>query len=88
MTKLSIAALAAIVVAGIAPAQAEGMKCDEGVKSFFERLQLNGSAMASSGDKLADVMRRTVRAYDACKAGDDISLRGLWDQIEKESSKS
>ena len=68
MTKFSIAALAAVVVAGIAPAQAESLKCDEGVKSFFERLQLNGSAMTSRGDKLADVMRRTVRAYDACKA--------------------
>lgn len=87
MTKLSLAALAALVVAGITPAHAN-LNCDDQVKNFFERLQLNGSAMTNRGDKLADVMRRTVRAYDACKSGDDISLRGLWDQLEKEQKKS
>ncbi len=88
MKKLMFAVLAATAVTGVAPAYADNLKCDEGVKQFFERLQLNGSAMTGRGDRLADIMRKTVRAYDACKSGDDFSLRGLWDQIEKDHKKS
>lgn len=88
MNKSLLAAFTVLAIAGAAPAHADSLKCDDGVKKFFERLQLNGSAMTSRGDQLADIMRKTVRAYDACKSGDDISLRGLWDQIEKDHKKS
>lgn len=88
MNRISLAAFAAVALFGIAPAQADNLKCDDGVMKFFERLQINGSAMTKRGDALADIMRKTVRAYDACKSGDDISLRGLWDEIEKDHKKS
>lgn len=88
MKKLSLFALATVALFGVAPAHADSLKCDDGVTKFFERLQLNGGAMTNRGDKLADIMRKTVRAYDACKSGDDFSLRGLWDQIEKDHKKS
>ena len=84
MKALSVAALAAIVLAGAAPAQAAS-DCNNEFKNFFEKLQLSGNVkMKMSGDELADAARRGVRAYDACKSGDDFSAHGVWDKIEAE----
>jgi hypothetical protein len=37
-----------------------------------------------SGYELADVVRKSLDAYDSCKAGDGFSPHGVWDQIEAE----
>lgn len=84
MTKLSFAALAALALAGIAPAHAAG-NCGFDAKSFFEKLMLNGSNKMS-GEQLAEAMRKGVRAYDACLAGDTFTVHGVWDQIDADKN--
>ena len=34
-----------------------------------------------SGYELADVVRKSLDAYNSCKAGDDFSPHGVWDKI-------
>jgi hypothetical protein len=34
-----------------------------------------------SGYDLADAVRKSLDAYNSCKAGDDFSPHGVWDQI-------
>ena len=35
-----------------------------------------------SGYELADAVRKSLDAYNSCKAGDGFSPHGVWDQIE------
>jgi hypothetical protein len=86
MTKISMAALAALLVAGIAPANAAS-DCNSEYKNFFEKLQLNGNAKGMTGDQLADASRKGVRAYDACKSGDNFTVHGVFDQIDADKMK-
>ncbi len=84
MNKLSMAAMGAVLVAGIAPAHAAD--CNAEYKNFFEKLQLNGNGKMS-GDQLAEASRKGVRAYDACKSGDTFTVHGVWDQIDADKKK-
>ncbi len=34
-----------------------------------------------SGYELADAVRKSLDAYNSCKAGDNFSPHGVWDQI-------
>ncbi len=34
-----------------------------------------------SGYELADAVRKSLDAYNSCKAGDSFSPHGVWDQI-------
>lgn len=82
MTKMSIAALAAVLLAGAAPAHA-ATNCSDSFKGFFEMLQANGNVkLKMSGDELAEAARKGVRAYDGCKSGDTFTPHGVWDKIE------
>jgi hypothetical protein len=85
--KLFTAVLSTALLAAVAAPAHARVDCDDDIRTLFERLQRDAGATMSKGDKIADVMRRTVRAYDACRSGDDFSLRGVWDQIEKEKGK-
>ena len=49
MNKFSMAAVAALLVAGIAPAHAAD--CNAEYRNFFEKLQLNGNGKMS-GDRI------------------------------------
>ena len=82
MNKIAAAAVATLLVAGIAPAHAKS-DCNAGFKDFFERLARDGNARMT-GDQLADASRKGVRAYDACQSGDSFTVHGVWDQIEKD----
>lgn len=79
-----LAALAAIAVGGIAPAHAAA-DCNNDFKNFFERIQLM-SNNKMGGEKLADAMRKGVRAYDACKSGDAFTVHGVFDQLEADKA--
>jgi hypothetical protein len=85
MTRITLAAIAALLVAGAVPAQAK-TDCNAWYKDFFERLMREGSAKMTGG-QLAEASRKGVRAYDACAAGDEYSVHGVWDQIEKDMKK-
>ncbi len=77
MTKISIAALAALLVAGMSPAFAAKTDCDAGYKTFLGKMM---AAEFPPAD-LAEAVRRSLKAYDSCKAGDDFSPQGVWDEI-------
>jgi hypothetical protein len=78
MTKLSAAALAALLVVGATPAFAKE-DCDAGFKDFLGKMSTHISKM--SGPELGDYVRKSLGAYDSCKAGDSFSPYGVWDKI-------
>ena len=77
MTKLLITA-AALVLAAAIPASAK-TDCDGGFKTHLTNMSIYVDKM--SGYELADVVRKSLDAYDSCKAGDTFSPHGVWDQI-------
>ncbi len=77
MTKL-FAALAVAVLASAAPALAK-TDCDAGFKTHMSKMSIYVDKM--SGYDLADAVRKSLDAYNSCKAGDGFSPHGVWDQI-------
>lgn len=77
MTKL-FAALAVALIAITAPAFAK-TDCDDGFKNHMGKMSIYVNKM--SGYELADAVRKSLDAYNSCKAGDSFSPHGVWDQI-------
>lgn len=77
MTKL-FAALAVAMLASAAPALAK-TDCDAGFKNHMSKMSIYVDKM--SGYDLADAVRKSLDAYNSCKAGDGFSPHGVWDQI-------
>jgi hypothetical protein len=61
------------------PALAAKTDCDAGFKSHMSKMSIYVDKM--SGYDLADAVRKPLDAYNSCKAGDDFSPHGVWDQI-------
>ena len=78
MKNVTLAALAAVLFAGITPAFAKE-DCDAGFKTHMGKMSIYVDKM--SGYELADAVRKSLDAYNSCKAGDDFSPRGVWDKI-------
>jgi len=78
MNKLTFAALAAVLVAGVTPAVAK-TDCAAGYKTFLGKM--SKMVEGTGGDMLAEAIRQSLTAYDSCKAGDDFSTHGVWDKI-------
>ena len=77
MTKL-FAALAVAMLSSAAPALAK-TDCDAGFKNHMTKMSIYVDKM--SGYDLADAVRKSLDAYNSCKAGDGFSPHGVWDQI-------
>lgn len=84
MIKL-FAAIAVAVLASAAPALAK-TDCDGGFKNHMGKMSIYVNKM--SGYELADAVRRSLDAYDSCKAGDSFSVHGVWDQILADMEKT
>jgi hypothetical protein len=84
MNKL-FAAIAVAVLASAAPALAK-TDCDGGFKNHMGKMSIYVNKM--SGYELADAVRRSLDAYDSCKAGDSFSVHGVWDQILADMEKT
>jgi hypothetical protein len=78
MKYLPAAALVAIFAAFASPAFAKE-DCDAGFKTHMTKMTIYVDKM--SGYELADAVRKSLDAYNSCKAGDDFSPHGVWDQI-------
>ncbi|HKZ96109.1 MAG TPA: hypothetical protein VJ045_03930 [Hyphomicrobiaceae bacterium] len=78
MKTLTLAAIAAALVAASTPALAK-TDCDGGYKTFLGKMSIYVDKM--SGYELADAVRKSLDAYNSCKAGDSFSPHGVWDQI-------
>ena len=77
MTKM-FAALAVALLATAAPAFAK-TDCDGGFKNHMSKMSIYVDKM--SGYDLADAVRKSLDAYNSCKAGDSFSPHGVWDQV-------
>jgi hypothetical protein len=78
MKKFALAAIAASLAAVATPALAK-TDCDTGYKTFLGKMSIYVDKM--SGYELADAVRKSLDAYNSCKAGDSFSPHGVWDQI-------
>jgi hypothetical protein len=79
MRYLSIATFAALFATFASPTFA-AVDCDGGFKGHMTKMTIYIDQM--SGYELADAVRKSLDAYNACKAGDDFSPHGVWDKIE------
>jgi hypothetical protein len=78
MKYLSAAAIIAAFAAFGSPAIAKE-DCDGGFKTHMGKMSVYVDKM--SGYELADAVRKSLDAYNSCKAGDNFSPHGVWDQI-------
>jgi hypothetical protein len=72
------AGLAALVLVGVSPALAKE-DCEGGYKIFMGKL--SPYMPETSANDIADAVRKSLDAYNSCKAGDSFSPHGVWDQI-------
>ncbi|MBY0562384.1 hypothetical protein [Hyphomicrobium sp.] len=79
MKLLSAATLVALFAVLASPTYA-AEDCDGGFKTHMGKMSIFINKM--SGYELADAVRKSLDAYDSCKAGDGFSPHGVWDQIE------
>jgi hypothetical protein len=79
MRKTTLAALALTLAASGTPALAK-VDCDGGFKAHMAKMSIYVDK--TSGYDLADAVRKSLDAYNSCKAGDNFSPHGVWDQIE------
>ena len=78
MKLLPAAALIAAFAAFASPAVAKE-DCDGGFKTHMSKMTIYVDKM--SGYELADAVRKSLDAYNSCKAGDNFSPHGVWDAI-------
>jgi len=80
MNRSTLAAVAAaLVTAAVATPSFAATDCDGGYKGFLGKMSIYVDKM--SGYELADAVRKSLDAYNSCKAGDNFSPHGVWDQI-------
>lgn len=79
MKTITFAAIAALLAATVTPAFAAKPDCDGGFKTHLGKMSIYIDKM--SGYELADAVRKSLDVYNTCKAGDDFSPNGVWDQI-------
>lgn len=78
MTKIAMLAAAAALMITATPSFAKE-DCDAGYKGFLGKMTIYVDKM--TGYELADAVRKSLDAYNSCKAGDDFSPHGVWDKI-------
>ena len=78
MTRHLMIAMSTLVLFGAAPALAK-TDCDGGFKAHMSKMSIYVDKV--TGYDLADAVRKSLDAYNSCKAGDSFSPNGVWDQI-------
>ena len=79
---IGFAALGLIALATSAQAK---MDCSAEYKGFLAKYHA-GKAASHPADKVADINRKALRAYEACTAGDEFSATNLFATLGQESS--
>ena len=79
---IGIAALG--VIAGAASAQGK-MDCGGLYKGALDKFHKDRAA-GLAPDRIANVHRLALRAFDACSAGDEFNAKTFFDQLDRESS--
>lgn len=78
MKLIPLAALASVLATVATPVLAKE-DCEGGFKTHMGKMSIYIDKM--SGYELADAVRKSLDAYNSCKAGDDFSPHGVWDKI-------
>ena len=77
-TVAGLAALGLVVSADLAEGKID---CAKTYKEALEKAQRDKFAKFS-GEQLATLSRMTIRAYDACQAGDELNARALFERAD------
>jgi hypothetical protein len=80
---LALAVVAAPGLTTVAVAQTK-MDCSKLYKDFWEKFDKDKYAKISA-EQLAGVSRMSLRAYDACQAGDELDAKALFERLSKMS---
>jgi hypothetical protein len=84
MLRTALIGIAALgVIAGAASAQGK-MDCAALYKGALEKFHKDKAA-GMPADKIANVNRIALRAYDACSAGDEFNARTFFQQLDNEA---
>ena len=78
MTRHAMIAMSVLATLAAAPAYAK-TDCDGGFKTHMSKMSVYVDKV--TGYDLADAVRKSLDAYNSCKAGDSFSPNGVWDQI-------
>jgi hypothetical protein len=82
MSRSALVGIAALVgIFGPTSAQS-AMDCNALYKGALEKVH-NEEMGGLDANKIADLHRLALRAYDACSAGDEFNARDFFDQIDK-----
>jgi hypothetical protein len=86
MFRSSLIGLAALgVIAAAASAQGK-MDCGAKYKAFLVKYHAGaGKAASHPADKVADMNRTALRAYEACTAGDEFNATNLFATLDSEA---
>lgn len=79
MTRLSMIAASLFLAFGLSSAEAAKADCDEGFKSHM--MKMTTYVPDTNPGDLAVAIRKSLDAYDSCKAGDELAPYGLWNGI-------
>ena len=79
MSKISFAALAAVLAVAVSSPASAKYNCDEGYKGFMTKLSTHVNDIGESD--LSALMRRGLAVLDACNAGDNFVPEGAWNQV-------
>jgi len=79
---IGLAALGLITLATSAQAK---MDCGATYKDFLAKYH-TGKAASHPADKVADINRRALHAYEACTSGDEFNATNLFATLGQESS--
>jgi hypothetical protein len=88
MLKVTLAALAVVFASVTAASAQTTVACDTEFKNIWEQLKPNGPAAKMTGEQLANVHRTSLRAYDACMAGDEQWAKAAFDKIGQQLKKN
>jgi hypothetical protein len=78
MKLLPAAALIAAFAAFVTPALAKE-DCEAGFKTHMGKMTVFIEKV--TGGDLASAVQKSIDAYNSCKAGDNFSPHGVWDQV-------
>jgi hypothetical protein len=85
MLRSILHAIAWLGVFATTAAAQSNIDCGASYKAAIERFHKD-RAVDLAPDKIADIHRLALRAYDACTAGDQFNARDYWEQVERWSS--
>ena len=84
MFRSSLIGLAALGVIAAATSAQGKMDCGAQYKAFLAKYQA-GKAASHPADKVADMNRTALRAYEACTAGDEFNATNLFATLDSEA---